>query len=324
MRQYQSASASPAADFRSPVDRLAEHGILLKSARDGQHRVPCPECDKGKGDDALAVKIDARGACWRCFRCEWRGAVADRRADMPRPAARRPQERRAEPERHDTLAPWARALWLNCQPIAGIAATYLERRGCAIPPAAGDLRWHPAILHPSGHVGPALVALVTSLEETEPAPGGGIAPLPLTLHRTWIAPDGGGKAQLDKPRLLLPGHRAAGVVRLWPDSEIAGGLCLAEGIETALCAARGFGCAWAAISAGNLKAFPVLDGIEALTIAADHDKADRRGRRAGIEAAISCADRWADAGREVRVWQASDEGADFADWLTAEHREAAA
>ena len=101
----------------------------------------------------------------------------------------------------------------------------------------------------------------------------------MTVHRTWIRPDGT-KAPVDKPRLLWPGlPKLGGVVRLWPDDEVTLGLCVAEGIETALTAARGFGLAWACLDAGNLAALPVLDGIEALTIVADHDPAGIAARR---------------------------------------------
>lgn len=41
-----------------------------------------------------------------------------------------------------------------------------------------------------------------------------------------------------------------------------------------------------------MRALPVLAGIEALTIASDDDAA-------GIAAAGACAQRWADAGRDV-------------------------
>jgi len=117
---------------------------------------------------------------------------------------------------------------------------------------------------------------------------------PLTLHRTWICANGD-KAACDPPRMLLGNHRkAGGVIRLWPDDAVTTGLGIAEGIETALSLAHGFTPVWACIDAGNLAAFPVLEGIESLVIAADHDEA-------GISAANACATRWTDAGREVRI-----------------------
>ena len=72
---------------------------------------------------------------------------------------------------------------------------------------------------------------------------------------------------------------------MWPDENVTGALGLAEGIETALCAAHGFTPMWAAIAAGNLALFPVLAGIESLTVFADHDDA-------GIRAAAALASRW--------------------------------
>jgi hypothetical protein len=134
---------------------------------------------------------------------------------------------------------------------------------------------------------------------------------PLTLHRAWLRADGSGKAEVDKPRLLWPGlPKAGGVVRLWPDAEVTLGLCVAEGAETSLSAAAGFGLAWACLDAANLASLAVLGGVESLTIVEDHDAA-------GIAAAAACAERWLAAGAEVRVWRAPTPGADFADHMGA-------
>jgi hypothetical protein len=82
---------------------------------------------------------------------------------------------------------------------------------------------------------------------------------------------------------------------LFPDAEVTLGLAIGEGIETCLTATYGFTPVWAALDANNVEIFPVLDGIECLTLLADADVA-------GINAAEKCADRWIAAGREVRVW----------------------
>ena len=107
---------------------------------------------------------------------------------------------------------------------------------------------------------------------------------PMTLHLTFLAPDGSGKAdRRQAPAATCKAATSAGgVVRLWPDEAVTYGLCVAEGIETALTAARGFGLAWACLDAGNLAGLPVLPGVEALTIVADHDEA-------GTRAADACA-----------------------------------
>lgn len=62
-------------------------------------------------------------------------------------------------------------------------------------------------------------------------------------------------------------------------------LGIAEGIETALSLAWAPLPVWAAIDAGHLAKFPLLDGIQTLVIAQDNDPA-------GIAAAGACAARW--------------------------------
>ena len=96
------------------------------------------------------------------------------------------------------------------------------------------------------------------------------------------------------------------MIRLWPDTEVTTDLAIAEGIETALAAAgAGITPIWSTISAGSMAMFPVVAGLERLTVVADHDRQDRRGRRAGIEAAAAVIERYAQAGfdpeRDLRV-----------------------
>ena len=106
--------------------------------------------------------------------------------------------------------------------------------------------------------------------------------------------------------MLLKGHKkAGGVIRLWPDECVTQGLAVAEGIETALCAAHAFTPVWSTIDAGNLAALPILSGIDALTIFADADAAGER-------AAAACATRWATVA-EVAVITPKRHGADIAD-----------
>jgi hypothetical protein len=71
--------------------------------------------------------------------------------------------------------------------------------------------------------------------------------------------------------------------------------------------------AWAAGGAGNVKKFPVLPGVEALTLLVDNDLPDQHDRRAGQEAAAKCAGRWSAAGREVIRLTPKALGADFND-----------
>lgn len=225
------------------------------------------------------------------------------RAARPTPA---PAPRAVEPVRpvHEGLSDYGRRVRSEARPLAGtIGAEYLEARRCVVPPADGDLRFHPARKHPHGdYIGPALVALVTDIVTGEP----------ISLHTTFICADGTKPANLPGPaRLLLGGHRkAGGVIRLWPDDAVTTGLGIGEGIESCLSLAHGFTPVWSLIDAGNLKAMPVLPGIESLVIAADHDPA-------GIAAAQECATRWAAAGCRASLLMAPTVGADLNDVLKA-------
>ena len=73
------------------------------------------------------------------------------------------------------------------------------------------------------------------------------------------------------------------------------GLVLTEGIETGIAVLMtGLAPVWCCGGADNLAGFPVLGGIEALTIAADADEP-------GQKAAASVAARWREAGREAVI-----------------------
>jgi Toprim domain/Phage integrase family len=97
---------------------------------------------------------------------------------------------------------------------------------------------------------------------------------------------------------------------LWSDDAVTTGLGIAEGIETVLGLATAYHPVWACIDAGNLAALPVLGGIESLLIAADHDEP-------GLRAAHTCADRWAEDDREVRVYVPQSTGTDVCDEVAA-------
>ena len=290
----------------SIVDQLAAAGIRLNNSRLGEHRVPCPECDKGKNDTALGVLLEAQRATWHCFRCAWKGVASEGKPASYRPERKPPLQLRPPPETSKTAGSAMAALLRQCRPIATDSpqSRYLRGRGCAMP--QNDVLAHPSLLHrPSGQRFPALVSIVTNVVTAEPQ----------TLHFTFLAPDGAGKAAVDRPRLLMPGlPKADGVIRLFEDAEVETGLAIAEGLETALAAARIFTPVWAVVDAGNLSAFPVLAGVESLTVFADSDRPNpRTGRRAGNDAAAICARRWAEAGCEARIYTPPREGTDIAD-----------
>jgi putative DNA primase/helicase len=269
-------------------------GIDPTRLKPGENRLPCPACDRGRKDTALSVRLEPDGVfVWHCHRlCGMDGSSRSRDQKTP------PQPRQAAPrpaERPRGLSDIARALWAATEPISGAAADYLKARACVLPPTDSDLRCMPGLRHPSGYIGPALVALITDV----------CTAAPLSLHRTWIRPDGR-KADVIPPRLFLKDHPiGGGVIRLWPDEAVTAGLGIAEGIETALSLAHGFAPVWSLIDAGHLAKFPVLNGIEELIIAADNDDAGRK-------AANECATRWADRAA-VRIVSADTDGCDLND-----------
>lgn len=250
----------------------------------GQHRLECLDCGRGGRDRTLGIKVETDGTgVAHCFRCGYTESHHPDRGSVRRPTIK--PDRKPEVQQHTTLNDWGMALWHSTQELSGVAVDYLTARHCCLPPPYGDLRWHPALKHPSGHVGPALVALITDVHTNAP----------LSLHRTWITATG--KADVNPPRLLLGNHSiAGGCIRLTPDDEVTGILGIAEGIETALSLAWAPMPTWATIDAGHLSKFPLLDGIQTLVIAQDNDPA-------GIAAALSCSARWVAGGKAVYVTQ---------------------
>ncbi|RJL17996.1 DUF7146 domain-containing protein [Paracoccus siganidrum] len=215
------------------------------------------------------------------------------RPQPPGPAeiARRKAEAEAAAARMERKA---MATWNEAQPIGGtIAETYLRGRGitCALP---DTLRFHPECWHPSARRFPALVARIDGLPR-------------LAIHRTYLRPDGSGKAEID-PAKAMQGAALGGAVRL---VEAEGPLVVAEGMETALSLASGLlprpATIWAALSCGGIAGLRLPSRPGRLTIAPDGDKPGR-------EAANKLAERAAALGWTVSLLPAP-EGRDWNDIL---------
>lgn len=251
--------------------------------------------EAGRGGDALELVVHLRGCSKRdalAWARVWLGISSATGTEAPprRPAPEARQKVRAESKTLDL----AHRLWKEGQPAkASPVEQYLASRGLWLP-ADAPLRFHPAC--PRGRGGERLPAMVALM--TDPVTGEACG-----VHRTFLAPDGRGKA----PGQAKMMAGAAGVVRLVPDEEVSLGLGIAEGIETALAVAQfcGWAPVWAALSAGAITSFPILRGVECLTICADGDAA-------GMDAARACAERWRDAGCEASILEAPA-GEDFLD-----------
>jgi hypothetical protein len=202
---------------------------------------------------------------------------AQRRRDEARERERRRRDAFVERTWQET---WRTAVPARGSPIE----RWLKERG--IDPARLDLdrlplRWAPRCPLAKG-TAPAMLAMMTDPMTNEE----------VGVHRTFLTADGKAKAFGENSRRIV-GH--AGIIRLSADEDVAEGLGISEGIENGLAVmAAGWQPIWACGSLGMLTAFPVLPGIEWLTIFADPKPHE-------IEGARTCATRWSAAGREAVV-----------------------
>jgi Toprim domain len=214
--------------------------------------------------------------------------LAEARAHLGRPTPVSPDT----PVPRKTNAPGgtpaaAARLFAASVPVEGtLAETYLRSRGITQGGASSVLRFHPKCWHrDEGQTRslprPALIAAVTD--------GAGALQ---GVHRTWLAPDGQGKAAVETQRRAM-GHLLGNAVKLTPHNDI---LVVGEGIETMLSlfeAAPGLP-VWAALSSGHLGAVLLPEELQRLYIAIDRDQA-------GSQAAERLSARAAEAGIDARV-----------------------
>jgi hypothetical protein len=183
-----------------------------------------------------------------------------------------------------------RAPWQKARPIGGtLAEVYLAGRGLRFDDSAGEVLRFIARHGRRNPVGdlehhPALLALLRHVRAGEPC----------GVINIYLQADGPDRLRDAKGKTTWGRARGAAVM-LDPFDASVYGLTLCEGVETgiALWMAEQRP-VWSCGGSGNLAAFPVLGGIEALTIAAD---ADEPGQRA----AATAAERWRQAGREVSI-----------------------
>lgn len=196
--------------------------------------------------------------------------LAEARAHLGRPAPVIPESPSPRKQKAPGGSPEAAArLFAAGLPIQGtLAETYLRSRGITRAVSGSALRFHPSCWHreegqTKGLPRPALIAAVTD--------GAGV----LTgAHRTWLAPDGQGKASVETQRRAM-GHLLGNAVRLTPCDTI---LVAGEGIETMLSlreAAPGLP-VWSALSAAHLGALLLPPTLQRLYISLDRDPAGQR------------------------------------------------
>ena len=188
------------------------------------------------------------------------------------------------------------------QPIAGtLVETYLRNRGITTVHDAGALRFHPRCYYRPDDSSPtasrpAMIAVVTDLSGVITG-----------AHRTWLAPDGFGKAPVDTPRRAM-GGLLGHAVRFGAVDDV---LAVGEGIETTLslrCALSTMPMA-AALSANHLAALLLPPTLRRLYIARDADAAGdaalaaltERAKTAGVEA-LALSPRAGDFNEDLRAF----------------------
>lgn len=254
----------------------------LCGGRPGKTDVPCPLCGPDRKHNANRNRKTLR--IWRkddgfisyvCARCDAKGYAHEPRATKL--SLRKTTDEADDRERVERIKR-AQALWAQTVPLAGtLGHKYLtEIRGLKIDNLNLEhvLRWH------ERHR--MMIALMTDPLTKEPR----------GIHRTFLDAEGN---KLER-KMLGP----QGVIRLSPDEQVTQGLGICEGIEDGLAILlSGWAPIWAATCAGAIQRFPLLAGIEALTIFQDDD-------HAGRAAAIKCAKTWDKARREVFLVEADN------------------
>ena len=194
-----------------------------------------------------AAKLD--GINVHCFSgCDWRDVKAALarleliddffNASNPKPSLPPP------PAKDDDTPLRVSNIWRTSEPLPGmLGERYLtEIRGLKL---GGDLqhavRWQKDLK--------AIIGLMTDPTSGEPT----------GVHRTFLNDDG-----TKRERKMLG---RAGAIRLSPDEDVSEGLGVTEGIEDGLAVlAAGWAPVWSCLSCGGIERFPVLGGVECLTI----------------------------------------------------------
>lgn len=255
----------------------------LISGRTGRHDVSCPLCGPTKRAPANQRRKVLRiwrlpgFASYHCARCGEKGFARDRDAPAPNPVVlERVRIESAQRDRDVAAEQYQKAVWLWSQrrPLAGsIAETYLREARCYGGPLPGTLGFLPA----RGEYPPALIAAFGLPTESEP----GILRIRdedlRGVHVTRLMHDGHGKADTDKPKIMI-GRSLGSPLVLAPANDLLG-LAICEGIEDCLSVheATGLG-AWAAGAASRLPALAaaVPSYVDCITILVDDDAGGRR------------------------------------------------
>jgi putative DNA primase/helicase len=239
---------------------------------------PCPMC--GGKDRWRFTDLAGKGTWW-CNNCRGGNgvALALKFTGQPFQQVAEQIERiigaspsapiRAERSEEDQRAALNK-LWSGGRPVCADDSVdrWLQARGLGMQNYPKCLRTGMRVRHSGPPVTwhPAMLAMVTDASGK-----------PATIHKTYITTDGK-KAPVDKPRMFCAGSLPSSwAVRLAAPGPVMG---VAEGIETALAAAKLFGVpTWSALNADGVEKFEPPIETQRLIIFGDND-ANGRGQRA--------------------------------------------
>lgn len=281
--------------------------------RSGSGLAPCPICQPEARRDQRALSISEsagrlllhchKGGCKVFPELQARGLIEGRGQHSAQPdPVEAERHRRQEQQKQAQRLAVCHGIFNKARTCEGtIAETYLAEvrgiEGLRFHKMKNTLRFAPKVLHsPSGQKLPAIIARIR-----------GVDGRPLGIHRTYLLPDGSGKADVTPAKMML-GPSSGGAVRFGPDGPV---IALAEGIETALSVVRASRLTvWATLSTSGLKGLilPQAPVAEVVIICADNDEA-------GLSAAEDKAARLEAEGRVVSIIHPPNAGEDFNDVL---------
>ena len=229
----------------------------------GRDQVLCPGPGHSPRDRSLAVRFVADGFIVHSHaNDDWqtcRDHVSARLGlDSQRPVAK-PARVRATPQSPDDTVDrigWARSLWRATIPARGtLAERYLvETRRLELPDSAA-IRFHPRLKFScTGEFLPTMLCAMVDIRTNEFT----------GIHRTFLTNDA------KKAGVLTLGRKLGSAIKIDPDDVVHEGLAVAEGVESAIAARFIYRPVWSLIDANGINGFPVLPGIEHLSIFADN------------------------------------------------------
>jgi putative DNA primase/helicase len=193
-------------------------------------------------------------------------------------------------------------LWKKSQPAKGsVVEAYLRSRAIE-QPIPETIRFVERAFHkPSGQFFPLMLAAVNHVGQ----------PQIVAIHRTFLKPNGSGKADVISNKMML-GSVTGGSVHL---AEPLDQLAVAEGLENALSVQQVTGFpTWAALSCHGLRTLVLPTHVRTVMIFADHDSRNIE-TDPGMQSAYFAAGRWSKQGLQVEIFKPPEPGIDFNDLL---------